>query len=413
MDELRVNPSRLQENFDELSKIGTTSDGGVHRPALSQAHLEARGWFQQKIREAGLDFYMDGCGNHFAKLNCGGADAASLLLGSHLDSVVHGGQFDGALGVVAALEVLQVIKESNLSLPVNLEAVDFTDEEGTLVGLLGSSSVAGKLAPDALQNPRGGRGNLIEGLKRAGLNEADLLNNQRDPSTLAGYLELHIEQGPNLFKQKIDIGVVSGIVGIYSYLLEFTGRPNHAGTTPIRDRLDAAQGACAFTLAARKIILEDFPDCVANVGRIEFSPGAFNVVPGKATVWLEFRSPDPVELTQLEAAMLNAAEAEANRFGLMLNTTSLDKHIPAPMSETAQEAIHRASEQLGLTHLYLPSGAGHDAQMMAGLCPAGMIFIPSAEGISHSPDEFSTWQDCVNGANVLLQAALHFIRLAD
>ncbi len=234
---------------------------------------------------------MDGAGNHSALLRCGPAGARRLLLGSHLDSVPHGGRFDGALGVLAALEALRVVQEHNLSLPVDLEAIDFTDEEGTLVGLLGSAALAGKLAPEDLANPRGGREALLAGLARAGLSEAGLLEARRDPDALAGYLELHIEQGPRLLDAGVQIGVVTDIVGIASYTLSFFGRANHAGTTPMADRLDAAQGASAFTLAARRLVIEEFPGCVANVGAMRFSPGAFNIVPQAVDLSLEFRAP--------------------------------------------------------------------------------------------------------------------------
>ena len=179
-------------------------------------------------------------------------DRKTLLLGSHLDSVPNGGRFDGALGVMAAFEVLRTIKDSGLKLKVNLEAIDFTDEEGTLVGLLGSAALAGRLHEDVLQNPRGGRDALVEGMKRAGLSDESMLSAARPNETLAGYLELHIEQGKRLERAGINIGIVSAIVGIWSYRLSFIGRADHAGTTTMDDRLDASLGASAFTLAARE-----------------------------------------------------------------------------------------------------------------------------------------------------------------
>ena len=403
---LRINPGRLQANFEALAAIGATGDGGVHRPALSESHLAARSWFLDRARDAGLEIRIDSAGNHSACLSCGELQAPTLLLGSHLDSVLFGGRFDGALGVLAALEALQVVKENGLSLPVHLEAIDFTDEEGTLVGLLGSAAAAGELSQHDLENPRGGRAALLAGLQRSGLSEEGLLCARRDPQSLAGYLELHIEQGPRLLQAGADIGVVTGIVGIVSARLTYLGREDHAGVTPLSDRLDAGLGACAFTLAARRIVQAEFPDCVTNIGAMRFEPGAFNIVPARAVLSLEFRAPDPAVLDRLETAVLAAAGAAAEDFGLGLEVDLLGKHQPAPMSAAAQAAVARAAGDLGLAHLPITSGAGHDAQMLAGLCPAGMIFIPSAGGASHSPREFSEWQDCVNGANVLLQAAL-------
>ncbi|MBI3538541.1 MAG: M20/M25/M40 family metallo-hydrolase, partial [Chloroflexi bacterium] len=306
--ELHISPARLKSNFDALAQIGATGDGGVHRPTFSDAHLSARKWFREKIENAGLEFRVDGAHNYSAFLACGRTVIASrtfaplsvnsatkqspnsnaaiashrplamtttLLLGSHLDSVPNGGKFDGALGVVSALEVLRVVKENNISLGMNLEAIDFTDEEGTLVGLLGSAAIAGKLKREALEKPRGGRDNLLAGMQRAGLSEEGMLSAQRD--NLGGYLEVHIEQGARLEKAGCNIGIVTEIVGITSYKVIFIGRADHAGTISMQDRLDAAQGASAFCLAVREIALKNFPRGVVNVGKMEFVPGAFNI----------------------------------------------------------------------------------------------------------------------------------------
>ena len=404
--DLRVNAERLQADFEALSLIGRTSSGGVDRPALSPAHLQARRWFQQQASTAGLDFRVDSAGNHSAILHSANPNAHTFLLGSHLDSVPDGGRFDGALGVLAALEVLRTIKESGPGLPVHLEAIDFTDEEGTLVGLLGSAALAGLLRSEDLRSPRGGRERLQEGLQRAGLSEAGLLNARREPHSLSGYLELHIEQGPRLLKAKAQIGVVTGIVGIASYQLSFLGRADHAGTTPLPDRLDASQGAASFILHARQLVMEDFPDCVVNTGWIRFEPGVFNIVPAVARLALEYRASDEAAFEKLGEALLKLAEQEAARLGLGLDVQTLGKHLPAPMDDYLQDLVRQSAQALGLKHISLPSGAGHDAQSLAAVCPAGMLFIPSQGGASHSPREFSEWQDCLNGANVVLLTVL-------
>ena len=431
---LRVNPDRMLESFNQLASIGATADGGVHRPALSEAHLAARKRFREEVERSGLEFRMDGAGNCSAVLpvtpalapGASGARersdqsnlqheeeiasqkplAKTLLLGSHLDSVPDGGRFDGALGVIAALEVLRTVRENGIKLKVELEAIDFTDEEGTLVGLLGSAALAGRLRPEDLQSPRGGRENLVEGMKRAGLSEEGMLSAARPKGSLAGYLELHIEQGKRLERAKIDIGVVSAIVGIWSYRLSFLGRADHAGTTTMDDRLDASLGAGAFTLAARKLVMEEFPNCVVNIGKMDFAPGAFNIVPAQVDVSLEFRSPVEEEFKRLDAALLLLANSEATRFGLELKVEFLGRHSPSPMSEAVRKTFVEACDELGLSYVSLTSGAGHEAQSLAELCPVGMIFVPSMDGASHSPREFTKWEDCVNGANVLLQAVL-------
>jgi beta-ureidopropionase / N-carbamoyl-L-amino-acid hydrolase len=406
---LRINANRMLAAFNELAKIGATSDGGVHRPTFSEAHLAARRWFREQIENAGLEFRTDGAGNHSAILALSAVEARAnptLLLGSHLDSVPNGGRFDGALGVMAAFEVLRTIKEAGIKLRLNLEAIDFTDEEGTLVGLLGSAALAGQLQPDVLQNPRGGRQALLEGMKRAGLSDESMLSARRPAESLAGYLELHIEQGKRLERAGLDIGIVDAIVGIWSYRLSFLGRADHAGTTTMSDRLDASLGASEFTLAARDTVLHDFRDCVVNIGNMEFSPGAFNIVPARVDVSLEFRSAEEEKFQRLDALLLGHAQEAANRFGLDLKVESLGRHSPSLMDNNIRDTFASVCDDLGFNYMSLASGAGHDGQSFDGICPVGMIFVPSKDGASHSAREFTEWQACVNGANVLLQTVL-------
>src|SRR5689334_463934 len=277
----------MRADFEALAAIGATAAGGVDRPSLGEAHLEARAWFLDRARSAGLETRVDAAGNHSASL---GTRGPTLLLGSHLDSVPNGGRFDGALGVIAALHVLVAVHRAALQLPVTLEAIDFTDEEGTLVGLLGSEALTGALDLEALKAPRGGREALLAGLERAGLEEDELTEAQRDAGSLAGYLELHIEQGPRLERAQRQIGIVTSIVGARSFFLDFRGHAGHAGTTPMDDRRDAGLAAAAFALAAEEVVTRDFAGCVATVGEIRLHPGAFNVIPGAARLALEFRS---------------------------------------------------------------------------------------------------------------------------
>ena len=405
---LHVNSDRMLVAFNQLALIGATEAGGVHRPTFSKAHIAAREWLREEIEGSGFEFRSDGAGNHSAFLACAPDEAPTLLLGSHLDSVPNGGRFDGALGVMAALEVLKTIKGNRIRLGLQLEAIDFTDEEGTLVGLLGSAALTGHLEPDLLQKPRGGRENLVAGMQRAGLSDESMMSAERSRNSLAGYLELHIEQGKRLERAGIDIGVVSAIVGITSYCLSFIGRADHAGSTMMKDRLDASLGASAFTLAAREFVMRDFPDCVVNIGDMDFSPGAFNIVPAQVNLALEFRAPNESDFDNLESLLLTLAQTEAERFGLELKRDFRGRHSPTRMSDSVQRSFVDACNALGLTHTSLVSGAGHDGQSFNGICPVGMIFVPSVDGASHSPREFTRWQDCVNGANTLLQATLRF-----
>jgi hydantoinase/carbamoylase family amidase len=403
---LRIDPGRMLDAFNQLALIGATGDGGVNRTTFSEAHLAARKWFREQIENSGFEFKTDGAGNHSAFLSCGQTNAPTLLFGSHLDSVPNGGRFDGALGVMAAFEALRTIQENGIRLKVNLEAIDFTDEEGTHLSLFGSSALAGHLHAADLKNPYSGRENFTAGLARAGLTEEGLLQAQRSKESVAGYLELHIEQGKRLERAGIDIGIVSAIVGYGSYRMSYVGRADHAGSTTMEDRLDAGQGAAAFILAARETVMSDFPNCVANVGKLEFAPGASNIVPAKADFLLEFRSPDEMQLSKLDAALMELAHEKARQFGLELVTKPLGKHLPNLMSPDIQKAFTESCDELALSSTSLASGAIHDAQSLVGLCPIGMIFVPSVDGASHAPREFTQWEDCVNGANVLLQTIL-------
>jgi beta-ureidopropionase / N-carbamoyl-L-amino-acid hydrolase len=401
--ELLVDGERMREDFDALAAIGATPEGGVDRASLGEAHLAARAWFLDRAASAGLETRVDRAGNHSAILPGAGP---TLLLGSHLDSVPNGGRYDGALGVVAALHVLLAVQAAEAELRLALEAIDFTDEEGTLVGLLGSEALAGKLTLESLRSPRGGRDALLAGLERAGLNEAELVSARRDPASLAGYLELHIEQGPLLEQAGAQIGLVTGIVGARSFSLAFRGLSGHAGTTPMNARRDAGLAAAAFAVAANELVVRDFPGCVATVGDIRLEPGAFNVIPGSARLAIECRSIDLEELDALESALLRAAHAAAATHALDVEATPVGRWEPTALDANLRAAVARAAEGLGLSTLELQSGAGHDAQALAAVVPSGMIFVPSDGGISHDPREHTSWGHCVNGANTLLRAVL-------
>lgn len=401
----RINPHRLRGDFDALARIGSTGDGGVHRPALTAAHLEARAWWQSRIESDGLHFEADGAGNHSARLACADPAARTLLIGSHLDSVPYGGRFDGALGVLAAHEVLRSMRESGLSLPFHLEAIDFTDEEGTLVGLLGSRALAGTLTADELAAPRGGREALALGYRRAGLDDAGVLSARRDPRSLAGFLELHIEQGPRLTAAGVDIGIVTSIVGMGSAELVFSGRVDHAGTTPLGMRRDAGLAAARTIAGATARVAAGFEDCVINFGRLDLEPGAFNVVPGIATLAAEYRASEASRLVELEALLLDTARECAGGCGVELEIRPRGVIPPSPCSPAVGHAFAAACQRLGLSSVELASGAGHDTMALAAVCPAAMIFVPSTGG-SHSPSEFAEWEACVRGADTLLHAVL-------
>jgi N-carbamoyl-L-amino-acid hydrolase len=402
---LRVDEERLHEDLVALGEIGWAPARGLARTTFSPAHSAARAWFLERARAAGLETRVDSAANHSAILP-GPSGSRTLLMGSHLDSVPGGGRYDGALGVLCALEVLRAVKDAGLKLPVSLEAIDFTDEEGTLVGTLGSWALAGTLTEDILATPRSGRERLLSELRRMGLSEQGLRAARRDPRSLAAYVELHVEQGPVLERERVDIGVVTGIRGNMSFEVTFTGAARHAGTTPLQARRDAGRGAVLAAQAIWDVTAGEFPDCVANVGDIRLEPGAFNVVPGRSRIMVECRSVDPDELDRLATRLLDRVRTVADDCRLEAEIRRVGHWPPAATNAEVRMAIRRAAEALGLSSIELPSGAGHDAQVLADVVPAGMVFVPSVGGISHDPSEYTQWADCVNGANVLLGAAV-------
>jgi len=406
---LSIDSQRFRAGFEALSEIGRTADGGAHRTALSEADLQARAWFREETGKAGLEYSVDGAGNQSAVLHCGGAGAPRLLLGSHLDTVPYGGRFDGALGIAAAIEVLRAVRDSGCSLPTSLEAINLTDEEGAHIGEMGSQALTGKLSPEDLDHPALGKHAFESGLRRLGLTRESILSARRRPEAIAGYLELHIEQGPRLVETGLDIGIVTGIVGIRRFRLKYRGRADHAGTTPLDRRRDAGRAACGFVMAAWEAILRDFGDCAFNVGDLRFQPGAFNVVPEAVTASVEYRASSNERLDILEEALIEIASGQATASEVTAEVGPIEHVSPMAMNPEVQQILAMEAQALGLRYTSLASKAGHDAQSFADVCPTGMIFIPSVGGRSHAPSEFSQWQDCLNGANLLLRAA---VRLA-
>ena len=408
-----INADRFASVFQVLTSDGRTEAGGLDRPAFSATHLAARSTWTKLIGSCGFEHDVDRAGNVSAIWNTAGPEAPVFMLGSHLDSVPNGGRFDGALGVAAAFEVLQALRDAYDSLPVNVEVIDFTDEEGTWVSLCGSRAVCGLLSEHDLANPRGDPERFEAALDHAGLTRDGILAARRAAKSLAGYLELHIEQGRRLETAGAHIGVVTGMVGIHMYLVTFGGRADHAGTTPMADRQDATLGASMFSLGVRRTVTERFTDCVATVGNMQFEPGSFNIVAEQVTLFMEFRTDNPARGRALELALHQEALRAADTHNLNVEFSHLESVAERAMDPSFCRAIESAAHKLGMTTQRLPSLAGHDAQSMASLCPAGMIFVPSRGGFSHSASEHTAWEDCVRGARVLLAAAERILGLPE
>jgi len=400
---LRVDAARLQRDLDELASIGRREDHGIYRMAFSDGDIAGRAWLQRSIEEAGLDLYVDEAANIHARLDWDGTRPV-VMTGSHLDSVPGAGHLDGALGVVAGLECLRRIKELGASLRHPLELVAFTDEEGRFGGMLGSQAIAGKLTPEDIYNARDLDGiSLVDAMAARGFDALKALRAQRMPESVQGFVELHIEQGPVLDRGQVPIGVVEGIAGLFKWDVRLIGTPNHAGTTPMDMRNDAFGGLAELSVEIPRILEENgSPRSVATIGRVELSPGAANVVPGKVAFSLDVRDTDPRVLDALASAFRKALSAIARRRGLMFEFDVLSELAPVHCDLGIMQTIQAVAEEIGAAAMTMPSGAAHDTQMMAGLTRAGMVFVPSKGGRSHSPAEWTPWEDIEIGANVLL-----------
>ena len=401
----RVDGTRLNRHLAELSRFGANPQGGVTRLAYSDADKQAREYAIGLMRDAKLTPTIDAAGNIIASRTVRDTSRRPILFGSHIDSVPEGGNYDGDVGSMAAIEVAQTLGEQGVVTRHPLQIVIWQNEEG---GLYGSRAVSGQLTPEELQNVSRGGKTIAEGIAFLGGDPQRLAGARRAKGDIAGYIELHIEQGGTLERDHVDIGIVEGIVGIKQWEVTVTGFANHAGTTPMDRRHDALLAAARFVEAVNRIVTGVPGRQVGTVGRIQAYPGAPNVIPGQVVCTLELRDLDAAKIDALYASISADATRISAQNGTSFAFRMLHENVPAPSDPRMRGLIAESARELGLTSKVMPSGAGHDAQAMATLAPMGMIFIPSVAGISHAPKEFSQAGDIINGANVLLATVLRF-----
>ena len=388
-----------------MAAIGSFSDGqGVHRLALTDRDVEARRLLQQWFQELGLKTECDGAGNMYGIL--GDLDGSPpLVLGSHLDTVAYGGRFDGSLGVIAALEVVQSLLEVGADLNRPLAIANFTNEEGV------------RFTPDMMGSMYASGQCSVEDVRTAvALDNQETMGSELDKSGYSGkfrlptpyaFLELHIEQGPALEKSNTEIGIVTGVTGIVWKKVTIKGQSNHAGTTPISLRQDAGLASAELISYARLLAIET--NGAITVGRIEFEPNVTNIIPGKVTLTLDIRNVDGSELKEaVNRIQFYMADLE-KKHGVKISQETLVDVAPVQFDKKVIEAFEHGAVSCRLSYDKMPSGAGHDAQLMAGCCPSGMIFIPSRDGISHDKLEYSSPEQVINGANTLLNATLSLL----
>jgi N-carbamoyl-L-amino-acid hydrolase len=404
--DLRIDSARLQQSLEGLSVYGRPAGGtfadGVSRVAYSDADVAGRKYAMELMRAAGLEPRIDDAGNILGRREGRDRSLKPILFGSHIDSVPSGGNFDGDLGSLSAIEVAHTLKDHSITTRHPLEIVIWSNEETLTVGSL---AAVGGLQPEFLERVYNGI-RASDGLRKIGGDPTRLGEARMAPGSIRCYLELHIEQGGTLDKAGIPIGVVEGIVSIDEYEVEIRGFANHAGTTPMPERRNALLAAAKLIEAVQEVVTREPGRQVGTVGHLEVSPNARNVVPGVVKHSIELRDLSPEKIARLGDEIQKRAQEIAQQTGTEISMKKVEHAPPAVATPAIQSQIEAAAESLGLKTMRLPSGAGHDAQVVANLGPMGMIFVPSVGGISHSPKELTRWQDCANGANVLLQTIL-------
>ena len=406
---LKIDLDRLRADLLTLGRIGHTPSGGVSRVAFTDEDTKARRWLQGQIETAGGTARIDGAGNVIGRWF--ESDRPAVVLGSHIDSVVDGGLFDGSLGVLAGLECARALQASGFTPGRPLELVAFADEEGRFGGMFGVQAYCGMITPDWIEkaaDPEGVR--LCDAMRAQGFDPMGALDAARRPEDLHAFLELHIEQGPVLEAEKRRIGVVEGISGIFKWVVHLRGRANHAGTSPMHLRSDAFSGLASFAHEIPRILDEEgSPASRLTIGKVELLPGHPHTVPGEAVFSLVGRDVESETLLRLSEACQRVLGAIARRKGLHFEYRQLSWLEPRKCHPDVIHAFDRAARTLGHDPLHMPSGAGHDTQFMTEFGRAGMIFVPSVGGVSHAPDELTHWSDVEAGAQVLLHTLAEFM----
>jgi N-carbamoyl-L-amino-acid hydrolase len=401
---LRVNEQRIESRIHELARYGKDAEGRGYRVAFTKGDIEARTWFMGLMKNAGLDVSVDAAGNIIGKRKGKNPSLKPIAFGSHIDMVPDGGNYDGCVGSIGGLEVMEILNEQKIVTNHPLELIIFSNEEG---GTIGSMAMAGNLSAEGLKQVSQSGLTMAEGIRAVGGNPDEIARSKRNKGDFHAYFELHIEQGGILDKENLQIGVVEGIVGIIHWEVTIEGFANHAGTTPMDMRKDALLAASRLVVAVNEVVTGVEGRQVGTIGKIDAMPGAYNVIPGKVTMGLEIRDLSYDKIWQLFREIEKRAASIASSSGVEIRfRKEPNESRPAMADKELQASIVKAAKGLHYSYRFMQSGAGHDAQEIANIAPVAMIFIPSIGGISHSPKEYSTPVDMANGANVLLQAIL-------
>lgn len=401
---MKINMKRIIKDIMVLSSFTSTPKEGVTRLPFTKEDKLARNYIKNEMLNIGLNIWEDGYSNLFGRLEGTNSEAPIIMIGSHYDSVINGGAFDGVAGLVAALEIARIIKEHNINHYNSIELVAMNDEEGVRfgTGISNSRAMVGLISEKELDSLKDSNNiSLRKAMEDFGIS-IDLKNTVRQINTIKSFIELHVEQGPILTTKNIDIGIVENITGLNRYTVTFNGKAGHAGTTPMDKRKDALVAASHFILAINKVALDLTPSVVGTVGELRLSPNAPNVIPSKVKLSVDLRSTNESDLSVAKTKILYHIDVIKNKTNIDIELIEDSYIAPVPMSKEIIEKMELIADKLGYSNMRINSGAGHDAMIMARIAPSNMIFVPSKDGLSHHPDEWTDYEDLKNGIDLMM-----------
>lgn len=408
---MKTNLDRIKRDIEELSKFNATPGHGLTRFSLTHEDKGAREYIRNELLKLGLEVYEDSAGSIFGKRKGSSDDLPVIMIGSHFDSVKNGGNFDGPAGVVMALEIMRVLEGNNIKTKYPIEFVGMIEEEGGRFGsgVFGSRAMTGAVSIEELNNNKDEKGiSMADALKEFGFNPNDIQKAQRKPEDIKAFIELHIEQGPILEKNEKDIGVVDFIVGINEFKVIVNGRPDHAGTTPMNMRADALIAASNVIGKISGYAKQAGEGTVATVGTLNVKPGAANIVPGEVTFTVDIRSKKSDCIKEVKSKIIEALNIEAKASGVKTEIIEMLDVKPVKMSEKIINNLEKNIKSNDFSYVKMLSGAGHDAMVMSAITDVGLIFVPSKDGRSHCPEEWTDYEDLQKGIEVIYDTLLDF-----
>jgi len=400
-----INTERLRQLLDGVNAFGFNAvTGGYNRVGYSADDMAVRDWFADQMQTDGLQVHRDGVNNLFGRY--GPETGPCVMAGSHLDTVPEGGAFDGSLGVCIALECVRAMRDAGISPRTPIVVAATAEEEGRFGGMFGSQTIVGAVTADWIEKASDSDGiGLVDAMAAQGLDARSALEAAWKPGSIRAFLELHIEQGPVLERSAIPVGIVEAIAGVCNLQVRYTGTANHSGTTPMDMRADAFAGLTAFATTIAPILKEHGSgQSRITIGKVELSPNHAHTIPGAADFLINLRDTSETVMRELRAECLRNIEIAASAHGLTFDVQEKSWLSPVSLDPGIRAIFGEEADRLGYASVIMPSGAGHDAQTMQSLCPSGLIFIPSRNGISHAPEEWSDWADIEKGAQLMLNA---------